>query len=73
VRAVKEDTLIATVDIGAASNTGYCTTLDGRDVKPFRFDNSREGFDKFWHSIVASWYQERVTWKRAALCLIGLG
>jgi integrase len=26
---VKERTLIATVDIGVANNTGYCTTLDG--------------------------------------------
>jgi transposase len=54
VRAVKEDTLIVTVDIGVASNTGYCVTLGGRDIKPFKFDNSREGFEKFWHMIVAS-------------------
>ena len=31
VRMVKEGTLIATVDIGVTSNTGYCTTLDGRE------------------------------------------
>jgi transposase len=36
------------VDIGLTINTGYCTTLDGRDTKPFRFDNTREGFEKFW-------------------------
>ncbi len=53
-KAVKERTLIATVDIGLSSNTGYCTTLDGRDTKPFRFDNTQEGFEKFWGMIMAS-------------------
>lgn len=53
-RTVKEDTLIVTVDVGMTSNTGYCTTVDGRDTKPFKFDNTREGFDKFWSMVVAS-------------------
>jgi transposase len=52
VGPVKESTLIATIDIGMTSNTGYCTTTDGRDIKPFRFNNTREGFDKFWDMIV---------------------
>jgi len=54
VRTVKEGTLIATVDIGIASNTGYCTTLDGRSTKSFRFDNTKEGFEKFWGMTIAS-------------------
>ncbi len=54
VRMMKEGTLIVTVDIGMASNTGYCTTIDGRDIKPFKFDNTREGLDKFWGMIVVS-------------------
>ena len=54
VRTVKEGTLIATVDIGVASNTGYCTTLDGRDTKSFKFDNTKGGFEKFWCMTVAS-------------------
>jgi len=54
VKAVKEGTLIATVDIGLATNTGYCTTFDGRDTKPFRFDNTKEGFEKFWCMTMAS-------------------
>ena len=54
VRTVKEGTLMVTVDIGVASNTGYCTTVDGRDIKPFKFDNTREGFEKFWHMVVAT-------------------
>jgi len=54
VRMVKEGTLIATVDIGVATNTGYCTTLDGRGTKSFRFDNTKEGFEKFWCMTIAS-------------------
>src|SRR5512137_2101747 len=54
VKTVKERTLIVTVDIGLTSNTGYCTTLDGRDIKPFRFDNTKEGFEKFWCMAIAS-------------------
>ena len=46
MKAVKESTLLVTVDIGVASNTGYCATGDGRDIKPFKFDNTREGFEK---------------------------
>ncbi len=54
VRRVKEGTLIATVDIGITNNTGYCTTLDGRSTKSFSFNNTREGFEKFWWMIMAS-------------------
>jgi len=54
VRMVKEGTLIATVDIGITNNTGYCTTLDGRSTKSFSFDNTKEGFEKFWYMTVAS-------------------
>jgi transposase len=53
-RRVKEGTLIATVDIGMTSNTGYCTTVDGRDIKVFRFGNTREGFEKFWSMVTAT-------------------
>ena len=53
-RTVKEGALIATVDVGATTNTGYCTCLDGRDMKVFKFGNTREGFEKFWHMVVAA-------------------
>lgn len=53
-RTVKESTLIATVDIGATTNTGYCTCVDGRDIKVFKFGNTREGFDKFWNLVAVS-------------------
>ena len=54
MRTVKEDTLIATVDIGATTSTGYCTTVDGKDIKVFKFGNTREGFEKFWHLVIAA-------------------
>ena len=54
VTMVKEGTLIVTVDVGMTSNRGYCTTIDGRDIKPFKFDNTREGLDLFWSMILAS-------------------
>jgi transposase len=54
VREIKEDTLIVTIDIGLEMNRGYCTTADGRDTKPFRFDNTREGLDTLWSMIVVN-------------------
>ena len=54
VKAVKEDTLMVTVDVGMTSNMGYCTTADGRDIKPFKFGNTREGFDKLWSLVVVN-------------------
>jgi transposase len=54
IRRVKEDTLIVTIDIGLEMNRGYCTTTDGRDIKPFKFDNTREGLDTLWSIIVVN-------------------
>ena len=51
---VREGTLIATVDIGLTGNVGYGTTLEGRSTKTFKFDNTREGFEKLWGMVVAS-------------------
>ncbi len=45
VRTVKEKTLIVAVDVSMTSNMGYCTTIDGRDTKVFRFGNTREELD----------------------------
>jgi transposase len=53
-REIQEDTLIVTIDIGLEMNRGYCTTTDGRDIKPFRFDNTREGLDTLWSMIVVN-------------------
>jgi Transposase and inactivated derivatives len=54
VKMVKEGTLLVTIDIGMTSNTGYCTTVDGRDTKPFKFGNTREGLDVFWSMLLTS-------------------
>ncbi len=54
VRGIEEDTLTVTIDIGLEMNRGYCTTTDGRDTKPFRFDNTREGLDTLWSMIVVN-------------------
>jgi len=50
-RRVNERALIATVDVSKVMNTGYYRCPDGRDVKPFLFSNSGEGFKKFWERI----------------------
>ena len=42
------------MDVGMASNMGYCTTADGRDIKPFKFGNTREGLDKLWSIVVVN-------------------
>ena len=54
VKFVKDDTLIVAIDVGMEMNHGYCTTPDGRDIKPFKFDNTREGMDKLWGMVMAS-------------------
>jgi len=51
-KIVKEGTLIAAVDIGMINNHGCCTVADGRSTKTFKFENTREGLDKFWHMIL---------------------
>ena len=54
VKFVKDDTLIVAIDVGMETNHGYCTTPDGRDIRPFKFDNTREGMDKLWGMVMAS-------------------
>ncbi|MCX5842238.1 MAG: transposase, partial [Deltaproteobacteria bacterium] len=54
VRGVRDDTLIVSIDAGMEMNRGYCTTPDGRNTKPFKFDNTREGLDTLWGMIMAS-------------------
>ena len=39
---------------GHGDESGYCTTVDGRDTKPFKFDNTKEGFDTLWDMTVTS-------------------
>ena len=51
-------TLLVTVDIGKVKHAGYCRSRDGRDLKPFEFSNTTEGFFMFWKrvfKIKSSW------------------
>ena len=54
VKFVKDDTLIVAIDVGMEMSHGYCTTPDGRDIRPFKFDNTREGMDKLWGMVMSS-------------------
>jgi transposase len=54
VKFVKDNTLIVAIDVGMEMNHGYCTTPDGRDIRPFKFDNTREGMDKLWGMVMVS-------------------
>jgi transposase len=54
VKFVKDGTLIVAIDVGMEMNHGYCTTPDGRDIKPFKFDNTRKGMDKLWDMVMVS-------------------
>ena len=54
VKTAREETLMVGVDVGRTSIMGYCTMIDGRDIKPFKFDNTREGLDELWSMVVAS-------------------
>ena len=53
VRAVKEGTLIATVDVGATTNTGYCTSVDGRGHEGFQIRQYEGGLrdSGIWSSL----------------------
>ena len=54
VKFVRDDTLIVAIDVGMETNHGYCTTPDGKDIKPFKFDNTRDGMDKLWGMVMSS-------------------
>ncbi|MGE5842548.1 MAG: IS110 family transposase [Deltaproteobacteria bacterium] len=50
-RIVNDKTLIVAIDIGKATNTGYCRCPSGQEMKPFEFSNNAEGFTKLWDRI----------------------
>jgi hypothetical protein len=51
-RLVNEKTLIAAVDVGKGSHTGYYRCPNTTDIRPFEFYNNGNGFQKFWEGIV---------------------
>jgi len=48
VKHINKKTLMVTLDIGKAVHYGYLRTPSGEEVKPFPFDNRREGFNELW-------------------------
>ena len=52
LKKVNEKTLIATVDIGKTTNTGYGRCPNRTEIKPFEFSNDGQGFKKFWKRLV---------------------
>jgi len=51
---VNEKTLIATVDIGKRTHTGYWRAYNGAEGKVFSFSNNRSGFEYFLKVIYAA-------------------
>ena len=51
VKVVNKKTLIVAVDIGKNVNYGYMRAPTGKEVKPFKFHNTGQGFKKFWGEI----------------------
>jgi len=56
-RIVNDKTLIVAIDIGKATDTGYCRCPSGKDIKPFEFTNNSEGFRKLW---------DRICWEKTS-------
>ena len=51
VKRINKKTMIATFDIGKNVNYGYFRAPDGRDCKPFSFNNSQKSFNRLWTQI----------------------
>jgi transposase len=51
VKHINKKTLMVTLDIGKAVHYGYMRTPSGEEVKPFPFDNRREGFNELWDRV----------------------
>ena len=51
VKIINGKTMIAALDIGKGAHFAYFRAPSGKDIKPFRFYNLREGFDTFWQKL----------------------
>ena len=49
---VNSKTLIVAIDIGKTNHYGYLRSPDGKDMKPFSFPNSHNGFNTLWERIL---------------------
>ena len=52
VKFINKKTLIVAMDIGKRVHYGYFRAPNGKDVKPFPFENTRKSFNEFWDKIV---------------------
>jgi len=51
LKTINGKTLLATVDVGKATNMGYYRCPEGTEAKPFEFVNNGRGFNEFWRTI----------------------
>jgi len=51
VKHINKKTLMVTLDIGKAVHYGYMRTPGGEEVKPFPFNNRRQGFHELWDRV----------------------
>lgn len=52
IKSISNDTLLATVDMGMDSFTGYARCPDRSEIKPSDYANNRGGFQVFWEVLV---------------------
>lgn len=48
VKIINEKTMIAALDIGKLNHYAYFRGPNGKDIKPFSFQNSKRSFTQFW-------------------------
>ena len=51
IKTINSKMLIVALDIGKHIHYGYFRAPDGQDIKPFPFNNTRQGFDHFWKTL----------------------
>lgn len=59
-KRIDERTLLATIDMGKATHTGYIRFSDGSDINPFEFTNSKMGYEEFWWRLCQAKKQHNV-------------
>lgn len=48
VKIINEKTMIAALDIGKTAHYAYFRAPNGKDIKPFSFNNVKKSFEGFW-------------------------
>jgi len=51
VKFINEKTMIAALDIGKVTHYAYFRGPNGKDIKPFSFQNFKKGIDQFWRKL----------------------